>query len=194
MRLWITIIFIVGLACSAFAAEITGRVLEADTNKPLTGANVSVQGTDWGASTNASGKFVLSNLPEGTYKVKIAYMGYETETRTVKLKDNDKNLTIALSPRAVPMGEVKVTSTRQTLKLKQVPIPVSVVEQDAIQKTMPVTSTEVLQQEPGLSLGHDGAWGTFLSIRGLSRNNIVVLIDGNRVDTADRSCRQFFHG
>jgi hemoglobin/transferrin/lactoferrin receptor protein len=37
---------------------------------------------------------------------------------------------------------------------------------------------------PGVSLIRDGIWGTTVSIRGLSKQNIVTLIDGNRIETA----------
>src|SRR3990172_3804581 len=35
-----------------------------------------------------------------------------------------------------------------------------------------------------ISLGRDGIWQTFVSVRGLSRSNLVYLIDGNRIETS----------
>ncbi|HSP89223.1 MAG TPA: TonB-dependent receptor, partial [Ignavibacteriaceae bacterium] len=47
------------------------------------------------------------------------------------------------------------------------------------------TPSDILKNKPGLAVAHDGIWGTYLTIRGLSKNNIVSLIDGNRIETSN---------
>jgi hypothetical protein len=56
---------------------LSGRVLDSETNEPLTGANVFIEGTTLGGSADLNGDYVIYNIPEGTYKVKAAYIGYQ---------------------------------------------------------------------------------------------------------------------
>ncbi len=58
--------------------EITGAVIDKQTQKPTPGITVLVEGTKQGAYTNASGKFRIKNLQPGIYSVRFSGVGYET--------------------------------------------------------------------------------------------------------------------
>ena len=47
------------------------------------GANVTVEGTDTGASSNVDGSFSISGLGDGTYTVTASYIGFNDATATV---------------------------------------------------------------------------------------------------------------
>ena len=51
---------------SLFAQNITGTV-SGDNGNALAGANVAVEGTEAGASSNQDGSFSISGLSDGTY-------------------------------------------------------------------------------------------------------------------------------
>ena len=48
-----------------------------------------------------------------------------------------------------------------------------------------ITISDALDKVPGVALVRDGTWETAISIRGLSRSNIVSLIDNTRIETAN---------
>ncbi|HCQ30094.1 MAG TPA: hypothetical protein DIU39_07400 [Flavobacteriales bacterium] len=56
--------------------EFTGKVLSAD-NQELVGAKIEVIGTDYVFYTDFDGNFDFSQLPEGTYTLKISYVSYQ---------------------------------------------------------------------------------------------------------------------
>lgn len=58
--------------------SLTGRILDLSSSQPIIGATVSLLTTQFGAATDAHGRFTVSNLPAGIYKVKIAYIGFHT--------------------------------------------------------------------------------------------------------------------
>jgi hemoglobin/transferrin/lactoferrin receptor protein len=58
------------------------------------------------------------------------------------------------------------------------------IPQEQISQKPAQSLPDVLKDEPGISLMSDGVWGKEVSIRGLSRENIVTLIDGNRIATS----------
>lgn len=58
--------------------KIAGHVIDANTKEPLIGANVIIEGTLLGGSTDADGDYYIINIPIGTYTVKVFYVGYRT--------------------------------------------------------------------------------------------------------------------
>lgn len=84
----------------------------------------------------------------------------------------------------ISLGEIEVTSLRVNRRMKEVPMPMSVVGTGNFLKLSAQTLSHVLSAEPGISLGSDGPWATSINIRGFSENRLVILIDGYRVETA----------
>ena len=56
--------------------EFTGKILSEDKQE-LVGAKIEVVGTDYVFYTDFEGNFDLSQLPEGTYTLKISYVSYQ---------------------------------------------------------------------------------------------------------------------
>ena len=65
-----------------FAQSVTGTVSDQDGNV-LAGANVTVEGTDNGASSNVDGSFSISGLGDGTYTVTASFIGYNDASAVV---------------------------------------------------------------------------------------------------------------
>src|SRR3954453_17786269 len=74
----------ISLAPAAFAASITGSVTGPD-GKPLMGAFVVAENPQTkmtvNVPTDAQGRYVIGNLPDATYPVRIAAIGYASEPR-----------------------------------------------------------------------------------------------------------------
>jgi len=63
---------------SQTTGKISGNVTDADSGEPLIGANIILEGTTQGASTDINGYYFILNIPPGTYRLKATYIGYET--------------------------------------------------------------------------------------------------------------------
>jgi TonB-dependent starch-binding outer membrane protein SusC len=64
------------------AITVSGKVLDATTKEPLTGATVSVKGTSKGTSVDASGKYSIAVSSE-TAVLEFRFIGYATKAITV---------------------------------------------------------------------------------------------------------------
>jgi hemoglobin/transferrin/lactoferrin receptor protein len=84
----------------------------------------------------------------------------------------------------VPLGEIVVTSLRLNRQIKELPVSMVVVDSSDYQKHSALTLANVLEEEPGVSRGGDGVWATNINVRGFNEDRLVILIDGNRVETA----------
>jgi len=87
-----------GLYQDAYAqtptGTVSGRVTDAATGKPLPFANVYLNASTRGTTTDEQGRYQLSNLPLGTVELVASYVGYETIRRTIRLTNNQP-LTVA---------------------------------------------------------------------------------------------------
>lgn len=61
---------------------ISGVVVDKLSQTPLPGVNIIALETDFGASTDTDGKFVIENLPVGNYRIKASFIGYESKIKT----------------------------------------------------------------------------------------------------------------
>jgi hypothetical protein len=61
--------------------NVYGKVIDKITKQPLTGANVLVVNTNYGASTNLEGKFEIKNMPPGEYQLRASIIGYRSITK-----------------------------------------------------------------------------------------------------------------
>jgi len=57
---------------------LRGQVFDAVAQKALSGANVLLEGSSIGTSTDEQGKFRFENLPVGRYRLRVSYVGYDT--------------------------------------------------------------------------------------------------------------------
>ena len=71
-KIFITILVIIFLTCGIFAGttgKIAGIVTDFETGNPLPGANILLENTTRGASTDENGYFYILNVPPGIYSL-----------------------------------------------------------------------------------------------------------------------------
>ncbi|MBA4388072.1 MAG: hypothetical protein C0404_08835 [Verrucomicrobia bacterium] len=80
--------------------------------------------------------------------------------------------------------EIVVTARGMARPVSATPGSVGVLTRDEIEDGHPVSITDSFKLVPGVARVGDGAWGGDASIRGLSRDSVVMMVDGCRVNTA----------
>ncbi len=75
---FLTILISASLIFAGTSGKIAGQVVDANTKEPLVGANVIVEGTYLGASTDVDGDYYIINVPVGTHTLVVSYIGYKT--------------------------------------------------------------------------------------------------------------------
>ena len=63
-------------ATAATTGKVAGRVID-NTGEPLPGANVVVEGTTRGATTDAEGFYVILLVEPGSWQVEASLIGYQ---------------------------------------------------------------------------------------------------------------------
>ena len=107
---------------SVFAAEVTGKVIDAGTKKPVDFANVSVlQGSDpapvKGTVTDEKGEFALE-LANGTYTLVVSFMGYSEQKREVTVADKPVQVRFALREDSKVLQDVEVVGQGSSMRFE----------------------------------------------------------------------------
>ena len=163
--------------------SIKGKITDMKTGSPIQGASVFIS-YNFLAYTNGDGDYIISQLSKGTYEIKISCLGYKPISIQIIIDSTSIKKDFQLEPSLIELDEVVVSTNRTEDYLRNSPFAELVVDKEEIQTRPSVSLPDILQNEPGISLVRDGIWGTEISIRGLSRENIVTLINGNRVVTS----------
>ena len=89
-------------------ATLSGKIVD-DKDKPITGANVYIEGTYDGATTNTLGEFNFTTTVEGTQNLVVSMLNYETSKVTIVIAEYHHQ-TIILKPNATQLNEVTITA------------------------------------------------------------------------------------
>ena len=74
-------LFLVWTLQGQSTGSLSGTIHDRDTQQSLVGANVLLEGTQFGAATDVNGKYYIDNLPVGTYSIRADVIGYEAQAR-----------------------------------------------------------------------------------------------------------------
>ncbi len=155
---------------------LNGYIKDAETGEELIGAAVYFDELKTGAITNSYGFFSIS-LPESVYKVKISYMGYETQFLEVNLSQNVRK-DIQLNPRDETLEEVNVFAEREDENISSNDMSVNKLEMKTIVK-IPALLGEVdvlrtIQMLPGVQTSGEGSVGFYVRGGGVDQNLILL--------------------
>jgi iron complex outermembrane recepter protein len=160
-------------------ALLTGRVTDAGTGQPLSGASVYVPDFKAGAISRADGSFTLTNIAGGRHLIEVSYVGYANYTEYVDIKGPTQKDFI-LSPSILENNEVVVTGVSTATQLRRSPVPVSIVKRQDLLKGVSSNLIDALGRQPGVSQLSTGPAVSKPFIRGLGYNRVVVVNDGVR--------------
>ncbi len=166
-------------AVAGFSQSIMGTVLDAETDEPLIGASVLLQGTTIGTITDVDGKFMLANVPEGNYTLQISYTGYETMDVPVSVSGKVDVGTVRLGFDAIGLKEINVVASSAVDR--KTPVAVSVVGSAEIEaKVGNREFPQVLNSTPSVyaTRGGGGFGDARINVRGFDQRNTAVLING----------------
>ena len=166
------------------AARITGRVT-GEGGLPLPGASVIAEGTWSGTATATDGTYELITGRDGTYDIRVSFVGYEPVTRTVTVTGR-ATADFVLTPAAIPAAEVVVSATRAG---SRTPLTYKTITGEELKRNnfgtdipflLSMTPSLVETSEAGNGIGY-----TAMRIRGSDASRINVTIDGIPLNDAE---------
>lgn len=157
---------------------LKGKVTEATTQKPITGANIVLSPGNKGTKTDAEGNYSFE-LPFGEYYITVTAIGFYKRTRFIKM-DDDVTLNFDMQEEISTLNEVIVNSKKADANVKDVQMGSIKLNMNSL-KRIPVVfgETDVLRAltlQPGVSTVGEGSGG--INVRGGKVDQNLVTIDG----------------
>ena len=155
------------------------------SEQPLSNVNITIPKLDISTISNSNGEYEFNNIPDGNFIVQYSFVGYKTQDIEVQISGNRASeINIILEEKLIKLGEAVVISSKSDFLLKDLPIPLELIDDDKLNSSSAVSISDVMKKESGISVIKDGPWATSVNVRGLSNQNLVYLIDGNRIETS----------
>lgn len=182
-RIWVmAFLFAFSQVMAGTTGKIAGTVTDKSTGEALVGVNVFLDGTVLGASTDASGEYIILNIPPGKYTVMVQYLGYhEIKLENVAISiDHTTRLDFQMQSETMQLDEAIVVQGKAKLIQKDMTSSQSMVTSDQIDALPVVEMSDVLQLQPGVSRDAGGGF----HIRGGRSSEISYWINGVSVSDA----------
>jgi len=158
-------------------------LLDEDTKEPLVFANVVLEDTENGASSDTTGFIELQNIPNGKQTIVFSYVGYRTKEKSFKFPLQEKMPITIYLEKAVDLDEVVVYSTRTNNRIKEIPTRIEVLgNEEIVEETgiNPGNISKLLGETSGINVQRTSATSGNVSFRiqGLPGKYTQLLQDG----------------
>ncbi len=185
-------------ATPAWAATVKGKVQDT-LREPLIGANVVVLNSNKYASVGLDGSYQLTDLQPGTYTLSVGYVGHQTQTKQITIREQNETLTLdfRLEHQSNELGEVQVTAqaprgteteARQLERLSSNTI--NVVSAKAIALSPDVSVANVVQRVSGLTVERNSNGDPqYAIVRGMDKRYSYTLVNGIKIPSPDNNNR-----
>jgi iron complex outermembrane receptor protein len=161
---------------------ISGRVTDS-SGTGLANVRVVVLEVDRSALSDVGGRFEIPNLPDGTYGISFSFVGYAPVVRRVALAGANLTVDITLKRSLIELPAVQVTATPIATTVLTSPQPTAVVAGSELRTAQAPTLGETLSSLAGVHSLSTGVGIGKPVIRGLTSNRVLVLDNGQRMET-----------
>jgi outer membrane receptor for ferrienterochelin and colicin len=160
--------------------SLNGRILDIQSQQPLPGATVLLEGTGIGVVTDDEGYFIINDIPSQSYNIVASFLGYQNETLYNVIVKSVGNRPILFELEEVTEALDEVVIVRSPFRTSR-DTPLSTQSFSAVEiETYPGGNndiTKVVQSMPGISPSI-GGFRNDIIIRGGAPNETVYYLDG----------------
>ena len=153
------------------------KVVDIKSNETIPYAHIGVQELNTEDKnyylTNEDG--VISFTVQAEFVLSVSFVGYKNYIDTLK---SNQNHLIKLYPKVFDLDQVVVTANFTPQKADQSIYNVKVIDKRDIELKAASNLADIMSGVVNVKLNHDPALGTSLRLKGLSGNNVKILVDG----------------
>jgi len=174
-KLFILLGVMVHFMLAGTTGKLTGIVKDENTNEPLIGCNIMIDGTSLGTASDQNGEFFILNIGPGIYSVKFQMIGYSKYIQSGVIISVDKTTRInaSLKPSVIEGETITVQAERKLIQF-DVTQSESIVTSDEIDEMAVTEVSDVLRLQAGITEDADGG----LHMRGGRTSEVSYMVDG----------------
>ncbi len=192
--LWfIVLVFFPVALFAGTTGKIAGTIVDKDTNEPLPGANILLEGTTMGTAADVNGNFFIINVPPGTYTVVASMIGYQSERlENVRVNaDRTTAVNFKLSSTVLQLGEAVTVVAERPLIQKDMTATQNIIESAEIDNSPVNDFQAAMIIAPGFIVAGGSEGGTVsvgegggIHVRGGRGGQLGYMVDGFYVEDA----------
>ena len=184
-------LFLLAFVASSQTGNIQGTISD-ENGIYLPGANVMISTLAKGAISDFDGRFTLIGIPEGTYTLRVSYLGYANLEQEVTVIDNKTvEVSLFVASKSMELDGVEVTGyglsgQSKALNTQQTNLNITnVVSTDQIGKFPDANIGDAVKRIPGITMQVDQGEARNIIVRGLSPQLNSVTLNGSRIPSAE---------
>ena len=182
MRNLFFLLFFLWASQYALLAQNTIKGTVADQDQlPVFGADIYIEQLHIGTTSDESGLFELVNIPNGTHKVSISFIGFNTQNLELTISSEETILEVSLTPSVFHMDEVILSAPFNKLQSENV-MKIESKSIETLKKAGAPTLMQSISNIPGVAEITTGTGIGKPVIRGLSGNRVLVYTQGVRLE------------
>ena len=166
-KLRIILTLLISCGFSIYGQSVTGLVTD-EKGIRLIGANVYIEGTEFGGATDSKGRFHIESIPPADFVLVVTYIGYQSQRLSLSLSDDLTALTITLIAGELFGQEVVVTARKREETIKEVPISMVAIQEDMIKDLGATSLHELVALVPNVTIVEGQSSIDDFNIRGIA--------------------------
>jgi TonB-dependent receptor len=181
------------LTVAQTTGEVRGSVTDT-SGRVVPGAVLQLSGTRYAARVDSSGRYRIAGIPVGTYVLRVARIGFATDSESLTVSTSTITKDFSLRPAVEVLGSVVVNAQRlgetQAAALNRRESAsnfVVVLAGDAIRALPTLNAAEAAGRLPGVTTERDEGEGKFVQIRGAEPRLANVTINGAHVPGTEKA-------
>ena len=168
-------------AIIAQSGTITGTLTD-QNGTHLVGANIQISGTEKGTITGAEGNFILEDIPAGKITLRLSYIGYTPEKKTIDIAEGEEHTIDVSLEQSLSMPQITVIG-QSPERFARIPGSAASVSRRDIERVQPVSGHEIFRRVSGIHAVEEEGLGlrANIGVRGLDPNksrSVLMMEDG----------------
>lgn len=148
-------------------------------------AQITIDSTSLGATTNIKGNFVIKNVPFGNYNITASFIGYSKIVKPITISEHQPEviLDFELKEQIFELDAIVITGTKTYKRQTNSPVIVNVINSEMISNVQACNLAEGLRFQPGLRVETDCQTCNYTQLRmnGLAGGYSQILINGRPI-------------
>lgn len=165
------------------SVTISGHVKSAE-GELLPGAAVALKGTKIGSFSNSDGKFSLENVRPGSYQLTASFLGYQTESRQVSVREGEHlKINFKLESDTKELESVSVIGRSEAKEVNRQAYNVTAIDARKLQNST-LDLSHALDRVSGVRVRESGGVGSNMnfSLNGFTGRQVKFFLDGVPMD------------
>lgn len=155
--------------------SIKGRVLDADTNLPLSNSTIYLEQGNLETQSDEHGFFTFDKLCPGNYTLRISTLGFKSQEYKVRIPQNNTSINILLEHEGIVLHDVEVIGHQTTIR--STATATTIKNSDLVESKGSVLA-EILQNIAGVTMMQTGATIAKPVINGMHSNRVLMVNNG----------------